>query len=89
MNDSKTKKLKSFPRFKTDEEAEHFVETADLSEYNFSAFKPARFEFEEKSARVNMRMPQSLLDAIKEQARFRGIPYQRFIREVLENAVHD
>ena len=33
-----------------DEEAEAFVATAALSEYDFSAFKPMRFEFEPKSA---------------------------------------
>ena len=73
---------------RTDEEAERFVDEADLSEYDLSGFRPARFEFEEKSAQVNMRMSQHLLDAIKAQARERGIPYQRYIRETLENALH-
>jgi predicted DNA binding CopG/RHH family protein len=75
------------PTFKTDEEAEHFVETADLSEYDLSGAKPVQFEFEKKDARVNMRLPQTLLTALKEQAKQRGIPYQRLIREALEQAV--
>jgi predicted DNA binding CopG/RHH family protein len=50
MSGKEGKKLKPFPRFDTDEEAEQFVETADLSEYGFSGFKPARFEFEPKTA---------------------------------------
>jgi predicted DNA binding CopG/RHH family protein len=87
MSDKKEKKLKQFPRFNSDEEAERFVETADLSEYDFSGFKRAQFEFERKDARVNMRLPGSLLDALKERARQRGIPYQRFIREALERAL--
>ena len=37
---------KKIPVFKTDMEAEAFVETADLSEYDFSQFKAVRFEFE-------------------------------------------
>ena len=45
-------KRKPLPRLKTDEEAERFVAEADLSEYDLSGFKPARFEFEKKSARV-------------------------------------
>lgn len=77
-------KLKHFPRLRSDEEAEAFVETADLSEYDFSQFKPVRFEFENKSARVNMRLPESLLAAVKKRAEKRGIPYQRLIREALE-----
>jgi predicted DNA binding CopG/RHH family protein len=80
-------KLKTIPRFKSDAEAERFVETADLSEYDFSQFKPFRFEFEKKSARVNMRLPESLLKSVKERAKKRGIPYQRFIREALEASV--
>lgn len=85
MNDKR--KLKNLPVLKTDEEAEGFVEEADLTEYDLSGFKPARFEFQKKDARVNMRLPESLLAALKQQAKERGIPYQRFIREALEQAV--
>ena len=46
-----------------------------------------QFEFEKKAARVNMRLPEPLLEAVKERAQARGIPYQRFIREALEKAV--
>jgi predicted DNA binding CopG/RHH family protein len=78
---------KKIPVFQSDEQAERFVATADLTEYDLSQFEPMRFEFEKKAARVNMRLPQTLLDAVKERARARGIPYQRFIRETLERAV--
>jgi predicted DNA binding CopG/RHH family protein len=74
------------PRLRTDEEAEAFLEQ-DLSDLDFTQFKPVRFEFEKKSARVNMRLPPALLAAIKMRAQARGIPYQRFIREALEQAV--
>ena len=80
-------KLKQFPSFKTDEEAEDFVATADLSEYDFSNFKTVRFEFEKKSSRVNMRFPDALLKTVKERAGKRGIPYQRFIREAVEEKI--
>ena len=79
---------KPFPEFASDEEAEAFVAEADLTEYDFSDFRPFRFEFEAKSERVNMRLPRSLLDAVKAKAAKRGIPYQRFIRQTLESAVH-
>jgi predicted DNA binding CopG/RHH family protein len=74
------------PRLTTDAEAEAFLEQ-DLSDLDFTQFKPVRFEFEKKSARVNMRLPQALLDAVKARAQARGIPYQRLIREALEQAV--
>lgn len=74
------------PEMKTDEEAEAFLEQ-DLSDLDFSQFKPARFEFERKEAQLNMRLPQGLLDAVKARASARGIPYTRFVREVLEQAI--
>ena len=82
-----TAKGKPFPDFKSDEEAEEFVATADLSEYDFSDMKPMRFEFANKDARVNMRLPADLLQAVKLSAARQGIPYQRFIRQVLEQVV--
>ncbi|MEQ8736324.1 MAG: BrnA antitoxin family protein [Rhodospirillaceae bacterium] len=78
---------KKIPTFKTDKAAEDFVDKADLSEYDLSGATPMRFEFETKAARVNMRLPDSLLKAVKAKAAARGIPYQRLIREVLEKAV--
>ena len=80
-------KLKPFPELKSDEEAEDFVATADLSEYDFSDFKPMRFEIAPKSAQLNMRLPEPLLQAVKAKARERGIPYTRLIREALERTV--
>ena len=77
---------RAVPKLKTDEEAEDFL-AEDLSDLDFAQFVPVRFEFERKEARVNMRLPQSLLDAVKARADARGIPYQRFIRETLERAV--
>lgn len=81
------KALKPFPEFESDSEAEAFVDTADLSSYDFSGFKPMHFEFEKKTAQINLRMPEGLVKAIKERAKARGIPYQRFIREALEKAL--
>ena len=78
---------KKIPTFKSDREAAAFVATADLTAYDLSGGQRVRFEFEKKEARVNMRLPQRLLEAVKHRARARGIPYQRFIREVLEQAV--
>jgi predicted DNA binding CopG/RHH family protein len=76
------------PRMTTDEEAEAFLEQ-DLSDLDFSQFKPVRFEFQAKAARLNMRLPVPLLNAVKAKAKARGVPYTRFIREVLEQATAD
>jgi len=76
------------PRMTTDKEAEAFLEQ-DVSDLDFSQFKPVKFEFQTKAARLNMRLPLPLLDAVKARARVRGVPYTRFIREVLEQAISE
>ena len=74
------------PVLRTDEEAEAFL-MQDLSDLDFSQFKPMHFEFEKKEAQVNMRVPQPLLDAVKDRAKARGIPYTRYIRMLMERDV--
>lgn len=83
----KEQNLKKFPSFSTDQEAEDFVDNADLSEYDFSDFKTVKYEFEPKSATINLRVPEGLLTAIKARAEKEGLPYTRFIRLILEKAV--
>ena len=77
---------KKVPRLRTDEQAEALL-AQDLSKLDFSQFKTARFEFEKKDEQINMRLPKPLLAAVKARAKARGIPYTRFIRETLEQAV--
>jgi len=58
-----------------------------LTEYELSGLKPVRFEFQPKGKSITMRLSEPLFEAIKEEAERSGIPYQRFIRQVLENTV--
>jgi predicted DNA binding CopG/RHH family protein len=78
--------MKKVPEFQSDEEAAAFLEQ-DLSDLDFAQFKSVHFEFEKKTAQINMRLPKSLLDTVKERSAARGIPYTRFIREALEKAL--
>jgi predicted DNA binding CopG/RHH family protein len=78
---------KKIPPFKSDAAAERFVQNADLTQYDVSGFKPVQFEFQRKTAQLNMRVPKPMLDAVKKRARARGIPYTRFIREAVEQAL--
>lgn len=75
---------KPMPSLRSDSDAEEFVETADLSEYDLTGFKPMRFEVEPKAASLNMRLPSSLLEAVKARAKANGIPYTRYVRMLLE-----
>ena len=62
---------RKMPRMTTDVEAEAFLEQ-NLSDLDFSQFKPVRFEFQAKAARLNMRLLEKLLDAVKVKAKARG-----------------
>jgi predicted DNA binding CopG/RHH family protein len=77
---------KIVPEFSSDAEAEAFLEQ-DLPELDYSQFKPSQFEFTKKAAQLNMRLPQPLLDAVKARARDAGLPYTRYIRQLLERDV--
>jgi len=81
------KKLKKFPIFTSDKQAEDFVANADLTDYDLSGFKKVHFEFEPKSRAVNIRLPESLYAVVKKKAATEGIKTQRFIRRALERAV--
>jgi predicted DNA binding CopG/RHH family protein len=81
---NKTQQLPSLP---SDEAAEDFVSTADLSSYDLTGFKHAKFEFQPKAAALNLRLPQNLLNALKAKAKAQGIPYTRYVRLVLEKDI--
>ncbi|MCE7029763.1 CopG family antitoxin [Jiella avicenniae] len=67
----------------TDEAAEEFVATADLTEYDLSHFVPTAFEFSDEEE-VNVTLPKVQLDAVKALAERRGVPYRRLMRELIE-----
>jgi predicted DNA binding CopG/RHH family protein len=79
---------KPIPTFNSDDAAAEFVDTANLAEYDLSGGAPVQFEFEAKGAQLNMRVPQPLLDAVKARAKAQGIPYTRFIRRLMEQAIN-
>lgn len=78
---------KKLPKLRTDKQAEDFVAKSDLTQYDLSGMKTVQFEFAPKAARINMRLPEDLLKAVRSTASRRGVPYQRFIRQALEQAV--
>jgi predicted DNA binding CopG/RHH family protein len=79
---------KKIPTFGSDVEAEEFVASADLSQFDLSGARMVRFEMKPKDKSVNLRMPRALFDAVRAEAEKAGLPYQRYIRLMLEQAVH-
>jgi len=78
---------KRIPEFKSDNEAEEFLEK-DLTDYiDLKNFRKVSFEFQPKTKKVNIRFPEKLLDAVRKEAKRQGIPYQKFIRQAVEHSL--
>ncbi len=77
------------PIFHSDEEAENFVATADLSDYDLSNMKLVRFEIHPKDTSISLRLPGHLLEAVRRKAKSQGLPYQRYIRLAIERALKE
>ena len=61
---SRSGAMRSVPRLRTDEEVEVFLDQ-DLSDLDFGQFSAGQLEYERKDARLTMRLPQPMLDAVK------------------------
>ena len=83
----KQKSLKPLPVLQSDSDAENFVTTSDLTKFDLSGGRVMHFEFEEKDSQLSMRMPTSLLDAVKSKAKLKKVPYTRYIRMLIERDV--
>jgi predicted DNA binding CopG/RHH family protein len=68
---------KKIPTFKTDRAAAAFVDKADLTQYDLVGAMLTRFEIKPKGKSINLRLSGELYD----------VPYQRFIRLTLEQAI--
>lgn len=79
--------MKKLPYLTSDSDAETFVASSDLTQFDLSGMQRASFEFSPKTKQVNMRVSEQLLEAVKAEAAERGITYQRFIRQALESAL--
>jgi predicted DNA binding CopG/RHH family protein len=75
---------KKFPDLRSDEEADAWLQSADLSEYDLSGMKKVRFELARKDASISLRLPAALLATLKANAARANMPTQRFIRMMIE-----
>ena len=51
----------------------------DLTDYRMLGnFKPMHFEIRPKEKSINLRLSEGLLDAVRENAKREGVPYQRY-----------
>lgn len=75
---------KKFPDLKSDEEADAWLQSADLTEYDLSSMKRVRFEPAPKDASISLRLPAALLATLKAHAAKASMPTQRLIRMMIE-----
>ncbi|MBK9155828.1 MAG: BrnA antitoxin family protein [Chloracidobacterium sp.] len=81
------KKLKEIPKFKTEDEEREFWSTHDSTDYFdwdkaecvvFPKLKPT-------TRTISLRLPQSMLDRLRAAANKRDVPYQSFIKMILQD----
>jgi predicted DNA binding CopG/RHH family protein len=82
------KKLK-LPKFKNEDEEREFWAKIDLSEYyEASDLEPVSFPNLKPTTRsISIRLPEYLIDRIKEKANEINVPYQSLIKGYLKKAV--
>jgi predicted DNA binding CopG/RHH family protein len=85
------KKLKKIPRFKSLREEEKFWATHDSTEYiDYSNVELGFFpELKPSSRTISIRLPQSLVEAIKLLANRQDVPYQSMLKVLLAEKVRE
>ena len=78
---------KPIPTFESDKDAEEFIDTADLTKFDLSGGQIVQFEMRPKDTAITLRLPEPMLKALRDKAKTIGIPYQRFIRIAIANAL--
>lgn len=83
------KKLKSIPKFKNEDQERDFWATADTSEYfDFSKAEEVIFpNLKPSTETISLRLPQYLLERIKQIANFKDVPYQSLMKIFLAERV--
>lgn len=85
------KKLKKIPRFRSFREEEKFWATHDSTEYvDYSKVELGFFpELKPSSRTISIRLPESLVEAIKILANRQDVPYQSMLKMLLAEKVRE
>ena len=83
------KKQLKLPKFKNEDQERKFWAKVDLAKYFEPAdFQPVSFPNLKPTTRsISIRLPEYLIDRIKEQANEISVPYQSLIKGYLKKAV--
>ncbi len=80
---------KSIPKFKNEEEERAFWSNHDSAEYlNWKSAERVLFPNLKPSTKsISLRLPESLLDALRQMANERDVPYQSLIKMILQDRI--
>lgn len=80
---------KSIPKFKNEAEEQDFWSDHDSSEYlNWKSAERVLFPNLKPSTKsISLRLPESLLDALRQMANERDVPYQSLIKMILQERI--
>jgi len=80
---------KSIPKFKNEEEERAFWRDHDSSEYlDWKSAERVLFPNLKPSTKsISLRLPESLLDALRQMANERDVPYQSLIKMILQDRI--
>ena len=80
---------KSIPKFKNEEEEQDFWNKHDSTEYlNWKGAERVLFPNLKPSTKsISLRLPESLLDALRQMANERDVPYQSLIKMILQERI--
>ena len=78
--------MKTIPKFKNQKEESTFWDTHDITEYfDISEAKSVKFTNLKKSTKsISLRLPEDMLEKIKVNANALDVPYQSFIKMMLQ-----
>ncbi len=80
---------KSIPKFKNEDEEREFWSKHDSSEYlDWKSAERVLFPNLKPSTKsISLRLPESLLDALRQMANERDVPYQSLIKMILQDRI--
>ena len=80
---------KSIPKFKNEAQEQDFWSQHDSSEYlNWKSAERVLFPNLNPSTKsISLRLPESLLDALRQMANERDVPYQSLIKMILQERI--
>ena len=84
-------KLKSIPKFKTEDEEREFWSTHDSTEYiDYSKAKRILFpNLKPTTKTISIRLPESLIEKLKVLANKKDVPYQSLLKVLLAEKVDE